>query len=128
MKIRLAAAVLMLGALVLAQDKLGAGSYKGTWTGAASAGDFHFILRADGQGKMAAEVGFTFNGEEIPCKLISLKVDGASLAMVYEFDLQGNKLQSAAQGMLKGTAIEGTYKTTAGDAPVDEGSWKAAAQ
>jgi hypothetical protein len=106
-----------------AQSTIPAGSYKGTWTGGQSAGDFHLTLR---EGK--AEVGFTLEGQEIPGKVITLKIDGASLTLVYEFDLQGNKLQSLTQGALKGKTLEGTYKTTAGDTPVDEGTWKITAQ
>ncbi len=48
--------------------------------------------------------------------------------MVYEFDLQGNKLQSAVKGTLQGKTLGGTYKTTAGDSQVDEGTWKTVSQ
>jgi hypothetical protein len=128
MIIRLVTAALLAAALVQAQDKLAAGTYKGTWAGASANGDFHLTLRADARGSLGADVGFTINGEEVPCKIISIKVDGANLAMTYEFDLQGNKLQSATQGTLKGKALEGTYKTMAGDTAVDEGTWKTTAQ
>jgi hypothetical protein len=125
---RVAIGVLLLSALVLAQDKLGAGTFKGTWSGGTANGDFHLTLRVDGQGKLGGEVGFSINGEEVPCKIVSLKIDGASLAMTYEFDLQGNKLQSATLGALKGKTLEGTYKTMAGDTQIDEGTWKTSSQ
>ena len=48
--------------------------------------------------------------------------------MIYEFDLQGNKLQSATHGTLQGKTLEGTYKTLAGEIAVDEGTWKAETQ
>jgi len=121
-------AILLMAALGNAQDKLVAGAYKGTWSGGSASGDFHLVLRADDQGKLVAEVGFTINGEEVPCKLMSLKIDGATLAMIYEFDLQGNKLQSATHGTLQGKTLEGTYKTLAGEIAVDEGTWKAETQ
>ena len=122
-------AILLLALGILsAQDTIGPGAYKGTWAGASSGGDFHLTLKADNKGVLSGDVGFTIDGNEVPSKIVSLKVDGSSLAMVYEFDLQGNKLQSSVQGKLKGKSLEGTYKTTAGDSPVDEGTWKATAQ
>lgn len=79
-------------------------------------------MTADGQG----EIGFSIEGAEVPSKMVSFKIDGATLTAVYEFDLQGNKLHSAIQGTLKGKTIEGTYKTTApgSDEAVDQGTWK----
>ncbi len=119
--------LLALGALN-AQNPISPGTYKGTWTGSQSGGDFHLTLKSDGNGVLAAEVGFTLEGQEIPGKITSIKVDGASITIAYEFDLQGNKLQSVTEGKLKGKSLEGTYKTTAGDTPVDEGTWKTTAQ
>ena len=109
-----------------AQSAIPAGVYKGTWTGAQSGGDIHITLSDGKDGKV--EVGFTLDGQEVPGKVISFKIDGTSLTLVYEFDLQGNKLQSSTQGTLKGKTLEGTYKTTAADTPVDEGTWKTTAQ
>jgi hypothetical protein len=126
--IRWVSALLLIAALVSAQDRLRAGSYNGTWSGGSANGELHLTLRPDGEGKWSAEVGFTLAGEEIPCKMISLKIDGASIAMTYEFDLQGNKLQSATQGTLRGKTLEGTYRTLAGEVAVDEGTWKAETQ
>jgi hypothetical protein len=105
-----------------AQSKIGAGMYKGTYTGGAGGGDFHLKVSADGK----AEIGFTVAGEEVSSKIVSFKIDGASLTAVYEFDLQGNKLQSAIQGTLKGKTLEGSYKTTlpGADEAVDQGTWK----
>jgi hypothetical protein len=70
---------------------------------------------------------FTMAGQEVPCKTTSLKIEGASMKIVYEFDLQGTKLQSAVEGKLKGKTLEGTYKTTipGSDDAVDQGTWKA---
>lgn len=123
----LALLLLALGALN-AQDTISPGAYKGTWTGSQSGGDFHLTLKSDGHGGLAAEVGFTLDGQEVPGKIISIKVDGASITLAYEFDLQGNQLQSVTEGKLKGKSLEGTYKTTAGDTPVDQGTWKTTAQ
>jgi hypothetical protein len=119
---RAIAVLLMAAALAPAQSAIGAGTYKGTYSGGAGGGDFRLKVSADGKG----EIGFTVGGEEVASKMISFKIDGASLIAVYEFDLQGNKLQSAIQGTLKGKTIEGGYKTTAAgaDDAVDQGTWK----
>ncbi len=124
-----AAAILLLALGVLnAQDKVAPGTYKGTWAGASAGGDFHMTLKADGKNGLAADIGFTMDGQEVPCKITSVKVDGPSITILYSFDLQGNQMQSMTHGTLKGKSLEGTYKTTAGDTPVDEGTWKTTAQ
>ena len=121
----LAALVLLVG-LISAADGIGAGDYKGSWAGANGGGDFHLSLTADGKGGLTGTVGFTINGTEIPGKFTTLKVSGSKIEMAYDFDLEGNKLTSAATGSLKGKFIEGTYKTTAGGQGVDTGTWKVA--
>jgi hypothetical protein len=116
------ATLLLAAAVVFAQAI--SGSYKGTWAGANGGGDFHLTV----DGGKAASVGFSIEDQEVPCKILSQKVDGSSIEMVYEFDLQGLKMQSAIKGTLKAKSLEGTYKTTAEGSPVDEGSWKTTAQ
>ena len=101
-----------------------AGSFKGTWTGASAGGDFHLNVK----NPSSAEIGFTLEGQEVPGKIVSLKVDGNSIEVVYEFDLQGVKMQSDAKGTLNGKSLEGTYTTTADGSPVDQGSWKTTLQ
>lgn len=105
-----------------------AGDYKGTWSGAAS-GDFHIVLSHPGD-EWKAAVSFTMGGDEVHTKIISVKVDGNKLNLVYQYDLQGNQLQSAITGELKDKKLEGTYKATsvADGSAVDEGTWTAAAQ
>jgi hypothetical protein len=111
-----------------AQDKLTAGVYKGAWTGGSGGGDFTVTLKADGKGGLTADLGFTVGGEAAVGKVSSFKVDGAKLDIVYDFDVQGMKLQTAAQGTLSGKTLSGTYKSTAEGAVVDEGTWKTSAQ
>ncbi len=128
-KLLLAAVVVAIGVASLpAQDKLGAGTYKGTYTGGAGNGDFHMTLKADGKGGFTGDVGFTIMGEEVPGKFTLLKVDGAKIEMAYDFDLQGMKLSSAGEGTLKGKTLEGTYKTSADGAAIDQGTWKTTLQ
>jgi hypothetical protein len=124
---RIVAMTLLVAGVVAGQDTVVAGTYKGQWTGATASGDIHVTFRDGGDGKLTPEVGFTLAGEDVKCKMLSFKMDGAKLTMVYEFDAQGNLLQSATEGTVKGKTIEGTYKTTAGDQAVDTGTWKATA-
>jgi|SRR5580698_5723430 hypothetical protein len=121
------ASILLLAGLLAGQDGLVAGSYKGQWSGATASGDIHVTFRDGGEGKLTPEVGFTLSGQDVKCKILSFKMDGAKFTMVYEFDAQGTMLQSATEATVKGKTIEGTYKTTAGDQAVDSGTWKATA-
>jgi hypothetical protein len=118
------ALLLLLAGLLAGQDGLAVGTYKGQWTGASASGDIHVTFRDGGDGKLTPEVGFTLGGQDVTCKILSFKVDGAKFTMVYEFDAQGNMLQSALEATVKGKTIEGTYKTTAGDQAIDSGTWK----
>src|SRR5258706_16423901 len=102
------------------------GTYKGTWSGGQASGEITMTLHTAG-GATKADVSFAFGGQEIKCNVTSVKVDGAKIEIVYEFDLGDVKLQSTATGELKGKAIEGAYKTKslADGSAVDEGTWKA---
>jgi hypothetical protein len=119
--------LLLWAGMLAGQDTIVQGTYKGQWTGAGGSGDIHITFRDAGDGKLTPEVGFTLGGEDVVCKVVSFKPDGASFTMVYEFDAQGNPLRSAIEATVKGKTIEGTYKTTAGDQAVDSGTWKATA-
>lgn len=119
--------LLLLSVMFLAGADL-AGDYKGTWSGAAS-GDFHIVLNHAGD-DWKAEVSFSMGGEEVHTKIVSVKVDGNKLKLVYQYDLQGTQLQSAITGELKDKKFEGSYKATtvADGSDVDEGTWSATAQ
>jgi hypothetical protein len=125
---QIVALALLMAASLAAQDSLVAGTYKGQWTGAGGSGDIRVTFHANGEGKLVPEVGFTLGGQDVTCKILSFKIDGAKLTMVYEFDAQGTMLQSATESTIKGKTIEGTYKTTAGDQAVDAGTWKVTVQ
>ena len=121
------ALVLLSAAGLLAQDTIAKGTYKGQWTGTTASGDIHITFRDGGDGKLSPEVGFTLADQNVACKVLSFKVEGSKFTMVYELDAQGSMLQSAIEATVKGKTIEGTYKTTAGDQAVDNGTWKATA-
>lgn len=118
------ASVMLFATVLAAQDTITPGTYKGQWTGASGGGDIHITFRG---GATTPEIGFTLGGQEITCKVLSFKAEGAKFKMVYEFDAQGTLLQSATEATLKGKTIEGAYKTTAGDQAVDSGTWSATA-
>ena len=120
-------AIAALTAGAVSAQSIAAGTYKGTWNGGNGGGDFQLTLASDAKGGLTAQVMFSMGDEKVPCKTTALKVDGATLHVVYQFELQGNKLQSAVDGKLTGKTIEGTYKTTlpGSDDAVDQGTWKA---
>jgi hypothetical protein len=72
-------------------------------------------------------VSFTVSDQDVKTKITSLKVDGAKLEIVYEFDLQGTVLQSTINGELDGQTLKGKYQTkvVADGSAADEGEWKA---
>jgi len=119
-------ALALIASVLLAQATVAPGKYTGTWSGGAANGDF-FLTLAQDAGEWKAEVNFTLAGTEVPTKITHLKLDGNKLEVTYQFDLGGNNLESAIQGLLKDGAWDGTYKTRvpATDTPVDEGTWKA---
>ena len=120
--------LLTLVPLALAADKDLAGTYHGEWSGASGAsGKIRIEFQKTPEGEWKCEVSFTLGAEEVKTKMKSVKVDGAKIEVRYEFDLQGNALQSTLTGELSGKTLEGKYHTVAvsGGAAVDEGTWKA---
>ena len=108
-----------------------AGTYKGTYSGSAGAsGDIKVALKQASDGAWKSEVTFSFGGGEIKTKVTSVSVEGSKVKIVYEFDLDGNSLESTLKGELKGTTLAGDYhtKSTADGSPVDEGTWTGTAQ
>jgi hypothetical protein len=106
-----------------------AGTYKGTYSGSSGAsGDFVVSLTQAATGDWKSEVTFTLGGQDVKTKVTSLKVDGAKVTIVYEFDLQGTALQSTITGELNDGTLAGGYQTkvVADGSAVDEGTWKAA--
>jgi hypothetical protein len=124
----LAAVPLLAFALTLNAADL-AGTYKGSWTGGAGAnGDFRVVLTPGESDAWKADVTFTFNGDEVKTKIVSVKAEGSKIEIVYDFDLGGNAIRSTVTGTVKGASLEGTYvsKAVADGSPVDEGTFKAA--
>jgi len=103
-----------------------AGKYSGTWSGTSADGTIKIALAHAEKGEWKAEVSFTLGSEEVDCKTVSVKVDGAKVELVYDFTLSGAQLRSTVTGQLDDSKLEGKYTTTAPDGfGVDEGTWKA---
>jgi hypothetical protein len=101
------------------------GVFNGDWIGTSTSGDIRISITGDA--KPVVEVIFTIANNEVKTRVTSADVTPKSFEVTYEFDLGGNKLQSAIKGYLEGSRLEGTYKTTrvSGGTQVDEGTWKA---
>ncbi len=112
-------------AVALAQSP--AGKFTGTWSGASGAGgSFRISLEQTG-GNWKCEVVFGFENTEVKTNVTMVKVEGARVEAQYDFDIGGNRLQSAIEGAISGDKLAGTYKTKAlqDSAPVDQGKFEA---
>lgn len=117
--------LLLLAGVLAAQDKIGAGTYKGSWENSGGGGDFHIAFTPGDK----VDIGFTVEGQEVPCRVTSVKLNGATVESSCEFDLQGNKQQLNVKGTLKGKALEGTFTLGAdGDSGGQGGTWKTTLQ
>ncbi len=118
------AAICLFSAVALADV---AGTYTGKYEGSNGGGDISLTLTPSDGGHWDGKASFSMSGGEVKCKIISVKVDGDKVEVVYEFDLDGNALRSTIKGTLKGSTMEGTYETkaVADGSGVDSGTWKA---
>ena len=118
--------VLPLVCLMAADTGL-AGRYTGDWksNGASGGGTFRMKLESGSDG-WKCEVSFTFAGADVTTTMRTCKVDQSKLEAVYDFELQGNALQSIITGQWNGKTFDGRFETRAGTDSVDEGSWTAA--
>ena len=69
-----------------------------------------------------AEVSFTFQESEIPCKVTSFKVDGAKIEIVVDWTIDGSPGQSRLIGEFSGAKLEGTYQSETPDTR-SSGTW-----
>ena len=118
-------AILTLAALAAVAEPVTSGKYLGKWEGGSASGDMRLSMQqADGQ--WTATVSFTIAGQEVPCTVKLINVEGEKLKVVYSFDIQGNRLESTIEGVMKGAKLSGKYVTRpVGDATeVDRGTWE----
>lgn len=113
-----------------AAEKDFAGTYAGDWSGGSGGSGQLRMALEQADGKWKCEASFTLGGQEVKTTLKSVKVEEAKIEIRYEFDVQGNLLQSTLTGQLEGRTLEGKYKTitVADGGPVDEGVWKVTAK
>jgi hypothetical protein len=100
------------------------GKYAGEWKGQEeSTGALKLSFKQDAAGAWTAEAAFTFDGAEIPAKTKSVKIEGAKVELVFEWNVQGTSGRSSLKGELKGDTIEGKYDSNVAEA-ASSGSWK----
>lgn len=100
------------------------GKYAGEWKGQEeSTGALKLSFKQDAAGAWTAEAAFTFDGAEIPAKTKSVKVEGAKVELVFEWNVQGTSGRSSLKGEFKGDTIEGKYDSNVAEA-ASSGSWK----
>jgi hypothetical protein len=120
-------AFLLMAAALGAQDSVGAGTYKGQWSGGSGGGAIQITFRADAKGALIPEVGVTVDGQSVDCKVRSYKIDGAKFSFVSEFDNDGDIIRANVEATVKGKTLTGTFQASNSDGVVDSGTWKATA-
>jgi len=100
-----------------------AGKYTGEWKGKEdSSGALRITFKQDDAGAWSAEAAFTFEGNEVPVKTKSLKVEGEKVEVVFEWAIQGTNGQSKLTGELKGDKLAGKYDSNVAEA-ASSGTW-----
>ena len=124
---RLALLTLFPVLCLLAGDAGLAGRYAGDWksNSAGGGGTFSMKLESASDGWKCA-VSFTVGGGDVKTTIRSCKIYQSKLEAVYDFELQGNALESKITGQWNGKTFEGRYEVTAGSDAVDDGTWTAA--
>ncbi|MDQ6678019.1 MAG: hypothetical protein M3Z09_12045 [Acidobacteriota bacterium] len=122
---RLAVCFLPLALLVLAGT---AGNYTGTWTSDASGSGGKLMLTFSGTD--LTQASFSYQGQDVKTKPVSLKIIGNQVDVIFEYDLNGSVLRSRMTGTLTGKTIKGKYQSANpdGSSPVDEGAWEVTQQ
>jgi hypothetical protein len=100
-----------------------AGQYKGAWKSAdATTGDLRLAFKSNGDAAWAADASFTYEGTTFPTRMKTVRIEGAKIELVFEWDVDGNPAQSKVHGELKGDTLQGSY-VTSGAAGETRGTW-----
>ena len=104
------------------------GHYAGAWSGTSGASGAFELSVAIAADKPKCEISFTYAGEKVKTTVTLCKTSASNIEAQYDFDVDGNRLQSTIRGELKDNALTGKYQTKAlaDGSAVDEGDWKAA--
>jgi hypothetical protein len=101
---------------------LQAGSYAGSWKSTSdSSGRLQIKLKRDG-GEWLAQASFTYEDTEIATKMKSVKIEGAKIELVFEWEIQGTSGQSKIVGEAAGDKLQGTYESTT-PSETSNGTW-----
>jgi hypothetical protein len=103
--------------------------YSGDWksNGGGGGGAFRMTL-AHGPGQAwKCEISFDFQGEDVKTTMRTIKVDASRLEATYDFEIEGNALETKLTGQWNGKTFNGSYETASvdGQEPVDDGAWTA---
>ena len=98
-----------------------AGEFAGTWGNDTDGGKLRLLLKQNGA-TPTAEVSFTFQASDIPCKVTSFKVNGAKIEIVVDWTIDGSPGQSRLIGEFSGAKLEGTYQSETPDTR-SSGTW-----
>lgn len=98
-----------------------AGEFAGTWQSDAESGKLRLTFKQVDD-VWTAESSFTFQDAEIPAKASGLKIDGAKVELVLDWEVQGAPGRSRLIGEWSGSKIEGIYDSKSGDS-VTTGTW-----
>lgn len=98
-----------------------AGEFVGTWQNDAESGKLRLVFKQVDD-LWTAESSFTFEDAEIPAKASGLKIDGAKVEFVLDWEVQGAPGHSRLIGEWSGSKIEGIYDSKSGDT-VTTGTW-----
>ena len=103
-----------------------AGQFKGSWKGSdQNSGELRLSFSRNGEGTWSAEATFTFEGNSVPTRMKSVRVDGPKIELLFEWDADGNVAHSKVTGELKDDTLQGDY-TTGGGAGETRGTWSVA--
>lgn len=100
-----------------------AGQYKGTWKSAdATSGDLRLEFKAKDDATWTADASFTYEGTTFPTRMKMVRVEGAKIELLFEWDVDGSPAQSRVNGELDGATLQGSY-VTSGAAGDTRGTW-----
>jgi hypothetical protein len=101
-----------------------AGEFVGTWQNDVESGKLRLVFKQVDD-LWTAESTFTYQDAEIPAKASELKIDGAKVELVLDWEIQGAPGHSRLIGEWSGSKIEGIYDSKSGDTTTT-GTWSVA--
>ena len=103
------------------------GTYKGTWaSGNEGGGDLTMSFSPGDANTIKADVSLNNGGETTKCDVKTVTVEGSKVELVLNYEVNGERYEAMASGVLDGKMLSGTYKTKSlsDGSAVDSGTWK----